>query len=402
MSTARARQLTSGLIALLLVVDGALIGAYFGRRTAMRPDHATDAAHESEPGPDWAGLSRTDLRIAGAFGALQDEGLSAALDALERSAAEDSAVLRSGHQLAHALGRTALVVSGNDASVIAQCRPIFASGCYHGVVESYLQTRTHIDMGALGAMCESAGDARSGAIGACMHGLGHGVVGAMAYDLDAALAQCDGLAAPESAEACHSGAFMEAINSAFGKPRLGASGHAHGASAGQTELRLLDPQDPYAPCDRYSAPYADPCWGYQGFIVLRYAAFDAAAALDLCNDAPGERASQCYRSVGFQLTGLYQRDDGWIVEQCTRGDPSLQASCAAGAATALVAIDWSGSRAVRFCELSPASWKEACYRATGELLANVTDPSTSAALCETVDQGYVDSCRGGASHESEG
>jgi hypothetical protein len=112
--------------------------------------------------------------VANVFGALEREGLAAALDSLMSAAAADTVLLRGGHQLAHRLARQAVARADNDARVISECRPIFASGCYHGVVEAFVQARGKIDTPELERMCASAGSQeRPGPVYECVHGLGH-------------------------------------------------------------------------------------------------------------------------------------------------------------------------------------------------------------------------------------
>ncbi len=77
----------------------------------------------------------TDPRLSGLLGLLHRQGLAALLDTLVQRATKYSVVMRGGHQIAHALGRLAGSKHYGDASVIRECRPVFASGGYHGVVE---------------------------------------------------------------------------------------------------------------------------------------------------------------------------------------------------------------------------------------------------------------------------
>jgi hypothetical protein len=214
--------------------------------------------------------------------------------------------------------------------------------------------------------------------------LGPGVLGAVKFDVEAGLRQCDALSSADLASWCHAGVFMEAISTAFGASASGgAHAHAHAeashshARAGESTQHggredrhvpsarrfAIDPNDPYSPCRRFADPYAASCWIFQGFVILRQHGFDAARSLAICDRAPDGQAGRCYESIGFQLTGLLQRDDSWIVSQCAAGRPELAPRCAAGAAWALNAMDWSGTRAVRFCVTGRAEWKDACYRA---------------------------------------
>jgi hypothetical protein len=326
---------------------------------------------------------------------LRRQGLGAALDSLASRAARDSALHRDGHQMAHALGRKAVTEHGGDAAIIRECRPVFASGCYHGVVEASLRAAGRIDMPELERLClavEGPGD--PGPAFECVHGLGHGVLGALGYDLQAALRYCDAISTPRRAASCHSGAFMEAISSALGAPAM-HDAHAHAASDEHRAARPLaiDAADPYGPCRAYGDPYASSCWLFQGFVILRANGFDAGRALRVCDGAPDGRAPRCYESVGHQLLGLFQRGDRWTLDQCARGQETLAPHCAAGAALALDAMDWSGSRAARLCAAAPEEWKDACYRSASGGLVDLASPAQRSRLCAAVEPAYAASCR---------
>jgi hypothetical protein len=166
--------------------------------------------------------------------------------------------------------------------------------------------------------------------------------------------------------------FMEAISSAL--PRQEDHGsHSHGSEVHAEAGRItLDPDNPYSPCDAYADPYADSCWLFQGFIILRGAEFDPARTLAMCDAAPDGRANRCYESVGHQLAGLFQRSDAWVIQQCGKGNPERAARCASGAALALASMDWSGKRVTGYCAAVPGAWSESCYAAAAELLALVS------------------------------
>jgi hypothetical protein len=289
---------------------------------------------------------------------MEELGLGAALDSLERLAQRDSLVLRSGHQLAHALGSQAFAQAGNSDTVIAHCRPDFGSGCYHGVVEAALHHDHRVAMDELEHMCGAADPrANQGALFECVHGVGHGVLGAVGGDVSRALLYCDELSSDALRNSCHEGVFMEAIKAAVAGPghRMHDSLHA-GLGAGL----VIRPGDPFSPCRGYEGEYGQACWIFQGYIILRSVEFDAGQAFQICDQAPSSWVSRCYQSVGHQLTGLFQRDARWVIDRCRSGRPELGPQCAAGAVIALVAEDWSGRRAVQFCREVPASWQEAC------------------------------------------
>lgn len=308
----------------------------------------------------WTEVNENDPRVAGVFQTLHEHGLAAALDSLERQSKRDSLVLRAGHQLAHALGRQAVASEGASDTVIAQCRATFSSGCYHGVVEAALGHEGAVDVVALEHMCAGAlGTPESASLFECVHGVGHGVLGAVGGDVSRALLDCDGLSSEPLRGSCHEGVFMEAITTAIAGEQHGKHGHGAGhAGAGLS----IDPNDPYSPCRRYRDRYGEACWLFQGFIILRSVGFDAGRALDVCNRAPAGWEARCYQSIGHQLTGLFQRDDGWVINHCRAGRPELRAQCAAGAVLARIAEDWTGTRARSLCGRVPLAWEKECEK----------------------------------------
>jgi hypothetical protein len=237
------------------------------------------------------------------------------------------------------------------------------------VVEASLKLRGRVDMPELQRMCAGPGGVRPpGAAHECVHGLGHGVLGAVGMDIMTALRHCDELARLDWVIACREGAFMEAITEG-----LRTQSHAHGSHGRHTGRGLrIEPADPYSPCDAFGDPQGESCWLFQGFVILRRVAFDAGRALHICDAAPPARVDRCYQSVGHQVAGLFQRSDAWIIEQCGKEDSKRAPACASGAALALASMDWSGARVRRYCRSVPSAWSESCSATAAEALALVS------------------------------
>jgi hypothetical protein len=155
-------------------------------------------------------------------------GLSVAMNSLERRAAADSLILQSGVSWLTRWGRQALTSSGGDPAVLGECRPAFASGCYHGVVEALLRLRGLVDMAELQRMCAEAGKrggARSGARVRARARSWRSGRGRMDIDATSSL-RYPGYA--RFVNACREGAFMEAITAALSRPSDHPA-HAHGS-----------------------------------------------------------------------------------------------------------------------------------------------------------------------------
>ena len=238
--------------------------------------------------------------------------------------------------------------------------------------------RGGVDMTELERLCGTREPTEEpGVVFECVHGLGHGMFGA--EGLPAALRHCDAVSRAALAASCRSGVFMEAITGMV-RDAPGARNHANHHGGKPAPGRSVG-GDVYAPCDRFEGEYARSCWLFQGFLILHATKFDPRLAFQTCDAAPRNRAGDCYESLGHQLAGLFQRDDGWVVEQCRIGRSELAPRCAGGAALALAGLDWSGRRAARFCDRVPEGWRHACYGAAASLLIELARPADLSWLC---------------------
>jgi hypothetical protein len=195
-------------------------------------------------------------------------------------------------------------------------------------------------------------------------------------------------------EAISGGVARSSAIAAHSHADSGADHGSHGSQHAIARGRLsLSPDDPYSPCAEIADTYAESCWLFQGFVILRRDNFEAGEALRTCDAAPDGRAARCYESVGHQLTGLFQRDDHWIMDQCAKGRAELAPHCAAGATLALNGMDWTGGRASRFCGAAPKAWKALCYRVATTSLIPLASPAQRSLLCQKVEREYAPTCR---------
>src|SRR5688572_24489216 len=77
-------------------------------------------AQDGQPGLDWTRVTEQDLNVASVFLTARDRGPRAALDSLERLAAQDQWIRGKGHQLAHSIGRYAME-KRKDLAVLREC-----------------------------------------------------------------------------------------------------------------------------------------------------------------------------------------------------------------------------------------------------------------------------------------
>ena len=64
--------------------------------------------------------------------------MATAMDMLLVLGAFDEEVQREGHVYAHAIGINAFQSDPDVAKTFARCTELFQSGCYHGVIQAYL------------------------------------------------------------------------------------------------------------------------------------------------------------------------------------------------------------------------------------------------------------------------
>ncbi|HET7230856.1 MAG TPA: hypothetical protein VFJ16_12680 [Longimicrobium sp.] len=354
----------------------ALFGACRGRaQSAARPP--------AEPaGIDWAQVTSRDLDVASVFLVARDRGVRPALDSLAVLTKHDPQLDLLGHQIAHAVGRFAVAQKNYDASVFAECRPTFLSGCYHGVLEGWMAGHPGASAASLRGLCSSAAMAQLPpyAFRECAHGLGHGVAGLRGHDLFAALPDCDAALTTELARReCYDGVFMENVVHSLGGGEFNvgdamAQHHQHA----REDRKLIKPDDPAFPCDSVSTPAHVPsCWAYQPVVFFNAFGDDMPRILRACDAAPAAGVGPCYRGIGKQTVGrMPQRADS-VARLCARAPGARAADCIGGMVEFYVDQEWKADSAFAFCAGVPGSIREACYRATGERVAWI-DPSPAA------------------------
>ena len=359
----------------------ALAGACRGRSPAA---HAQESAAEPA-GIDWSQVTSRDLDIASVFLVARDRGVRAALDSLSVLVRADPQLEPLGHQVAHGLGRYAVSRRGYDAAVFAECRPVFFSGCYHGVLEGWLAGHPGATAASLRGLCSSAAMGRLPpyAFRECAHGLGHGLTAMHGHDLFAALPDCDVALPGELARReCYDGVFMENVvhgqgTIAFDVRDAPAAHHAHGGH----EPALLKPADPAFPCDSVDAVHAPSCWAYQPMVFFGAFHGDLGRILRACDAAPPASAGACWRGIGKQTLGRMPERRDSVVRVCA-SSAAHSADCMAGMVEFYVDQAWKADSALAFCGGVPGAMKDACFRAVGERVAWIDPaPASIRAAC---------------------
>ena len=120
---------------------------------------------------------------------VRTSGVATAMDMLLVLGAFDEEVQREGHVYAHAIGINAFQSDPDVAKTFARCTELFQSGCYHGVIQAYLDQELGPsladDSGRLNDLCQPYRKESAGRwlLFQCVHALGHGLMSVYAHDL---------------------------------------------------------------------------------------------------------------------------------------------------------------------------------------------------------------------------
>jgi hypothetical protein len=371
-----------------------------------------------EPGLDWSRVTQRDLNIASVFLTARDRGPRAALDSLERLAAQDTWVRAKGHPLAHAIGRYAME-QRKDLAVLGECTPRFQSGCFHGVLEGYFLQGGTIDRASVGGIC--AGQVRGFERMECWHGLGHGLMVHHAGDFRQALSICDALQAAQPRRECQDGIFMERAIRAIGATSINVGdgpgiGHVHGAEghedhavarslsaadkqdgAGRLMAKVAARREREQLCSGIDAGHQRSCWAYQSMVLMSLNWPNYPRALRGCDTAPAQAVRDCYQGFGKQMLGVSSGDVPRMLEACRQGDPAHATDCLMGGVEYFTDLDWSIEPGIAFCRQVPGEAKPRCYEMIGArlTLAHV-DPEPVRAACRQVEPAWVRACLAGA------
>jgi hypothetical protein len=353
------RQAIDILFALVLV---ALSVAWWRSSSGER-----EASRQGAAAPfDWSTVSSRDLDIASVFVTARDRGVGPAMDSLQSIAQHDSTWWTEGHMIAHALGRYAIAANHNDPAVLAQCRPTFQAGCYHGVLEGYMSANPNVAASKATALCAALvtpGKSRFAA-SECAHGLGHGFAEGLGYDLAQSLHGCDAFGDADLREECHDGVFMENEVHGLGMPTMNVgdsavSMHSHMVMHAAPTAERFRASDLAFPCDSVGQQYQPSCWAYQPLVIAHLTKGDLAKTLDACTLAPEASRSRCYRGYGKQSMAWL----GWsfprVIAGCAKAG-AHESDCLAGGVEALIDLTLNADRASSFCNEVDGRMREAC------------------------------------------
>jgi len=309
---------------------------------------------------------------------LTNYGVADAVATLDALAAAARDVDEHEHEFAHVLGIEAYGKSTDIVKTFSACGDGFSSGCRHGVIQAYFESREQVTQPEVEALCQpfkSPGASRW-VLFQCVHGMGHGLTMLYAHDLPRALTDCDMLSDGWDRESCYGGAFMESVINAttphHPATQLAAHSHHHVAA---TTFKALEPADPLYPCSIMAERYLHACYQMQTSVMLNLNHGDLGDAAKSCERAPVQVRPVCFQSLGRDITSYTARDPEKTATMCHKASEPYRPPCYFGAAKALV--DWTATTdaAFAFCAIvGHEAGGPTCYQALGEEIATLLAP----------------------------
>lgn len=333
---------------------------------------------------------------------LNKRGLKDAVTTLDALTAADPDVAEHAHEYAHGIGIEAYGKSADVIANFAACGDGYSSGCRHGVIQAYFESRHQVTQPEVEALCQpfKRADQSRWVLFQCVHGMGHGLTMFHGHDLPRALTDCDLLADGWDRESCYGGAFMESVINAttphHPASQLAAQSHHHTAA---TTFKAIDPKDPLYPCSIMADRYLHACYQMQTSVMLNLNHGNIGDAARSCERAPAHVRAICFQSLGRDATSYTARDPQKTVELCHKAREPYRPACYFGAAKALV--DWTATTeaAFAFCRLvANEAGGPTCYQALGEEIATLlaTPPERDQQCVRAEEEWAVEACRHGA------
>lgn len=315
--------------------------------------------------------------LAGLEARIRPATVAGAMASLKVLAMGDPDIEQDAHVYAHGIGIKGYLLGKDVAAVFGQCPADFASGCRHGAIQAYLESRQSLDSVALNGLCAPYRDPFSATgrwqLFQCVHGMGHGLIMMLGGDLPRALTSCDMLSDPWDRDACYGGAFMENIMRATAPhhpaSELAASHHGHQA------FQAIDSTDLLYPCSIVANQYQRACYQIQTAAIFHFTKGDVGAASRACDRAPETMQPTCYVSLGRDLSSKGRRDPGRVLRYCGETGERHRPWCYYGATKALIDWETDPTAGITFCKrVGERPGFATCFLAVGEQLTALGRP----------------------------
>jgi hypothetical protein len=268
---------------------------------------------------------------------------TAAMDIL-RVRIKDPEIASICHALAHEIGQGAQRQLGTERALEID-DDICGSGYIHGIIET-----SFAEQGDPAAASKTFCKPKQGK---CFHGLGHGIMYAMANDVPTALGLCDALPERSDRIQCSEGVFMENFNTDL--------------TVHQTKYLRQD--DPYFPCREPTEPYKGVCAFYAPRYYVRIHPGAYADALAWCATLPEGPRDGCAKGVGSVATKEHVDDPTFVESICLGGAPEQRRYCMEGLVSYTIVHYASVQKGRELCVQLDEEYKPVC-----ESIAKQSEP----------------------------
>jgi plastocyanin len=248
------------------------------------------------------------------------------------------------HDMAHLVGQLLFKAYGLEG--LATCTPVFAFGCYHGLMEVAFDKNDseHYQENILKAekACANMGTGFVTGSQSCIHGMGHGIITFRNHDLNKALNDCDALETGWR-NYCYDGVFMELSISAAPS--------------------FYQKSDPLYPCNTLGENYQTACARSQTIVMRQRFGLNTRNIAEVCAKSTPAIKYNCIDSLGYYVGQTNIESPQNIVSGCEEiFNKDDQAQCKAAAAGELVFQDARGwhENVSKICESLNASSKTLC------------------------------------------
>ena len=242
------------------------------------------------------------------------------------------------HVVIHPIGRQTLLKKKTVDHAFKECDKTCQSACYHGVMEQFMINKGYSNISDfhkvnfslfIKDVCNT-NDSHLLRF-QCLHGLGHGLLYMLDYNLSNALEICDNAATEWDASSCYTGVFMENM-------------------VGEKDKRNLKKDDLHYPCNTLDDKYKDQCYLIHTS-WLDELDLSEEEIIEECKKAVNYSGS-CVQSLGRDLGNeVRDGDSSYVAKLCSSLEPELKQRCMSGVLYALIDFTWDGSYAYKFCSI---------------------------------------------------
>jgi hypothetical protein len=286
------------------------------------------------------------------------------------------------HPIAHAIGAGSLLRNKGDVGAsFAEGDSTCWSGYYHGVLErAFVGVPASKTKQVAAQLCDTKSVQESRfLLYQCVHGLGHGVMLHLGYDLPKALKVCEYIKDPWESNSCDSGVFMENV-----------------VSSRRITSKWLRDDDPIFPCKDVADRHRYYCYQMVTSRINELNGFNWADTAQTClTKAEVKYRPNCFESYGRDASGARRNDLPSIKKLCdlTKG---FVDSCVYGVTRDMTSQDSNGTRAAKFCTLVDPVHQPKCYEGIGTIIVDQVGAANVTQECARLAGRYKIDCMTGA------